>query len=397
MRSIQYSRQYYESIPKKKHDGEHSGKDDYIYFFDPNRFEIYSLKRIANTSQLKKDHIDENSKRNSCADKSKKNYSQENPPKNTDEDRLKRNNVEKYTGNVGNSRQPNIKNDKNNHPEKKLLNSETDSAKKNNDNTTAQKDVSKDIHNDQVDEAKIVRCKTMITAKVLPLCDNIPHTPEVTVEPVIVKIPVVLTECTVSITVMSSLRLEDAILEIERIKENVYLEQCEFIPNSEGGMPGTGVLFINGFIRKNIEYTAKSHNDKGISCGKVKHVTVKVPFNCATRVAFNTLPKFKPNISNCEVEILQTSIDASNLCEENIISPDVREQNFKIIEFFNEKVFCELVSAEIIESDIIESKINKECKTPSDQATHNITEKIVLSLTIKLLQNQNVEISGKNQ
>ncbi|GCD10758.1 CsxC family protein [Clostridium tagluense] len=265
-----------------------------------------------------------------------------------------------------------------------------------NHNTIPIEEFSKDTLNNQVDEVKIVNFKTVVTSEMLPLCENIIHTSEVTVEPVTVKIPVVLTECTLTITVESSLKLEDVVLEIKHIRKNVYLNQCELIPSSEDGKPNTGILFVDGFIRKNIEYTTKDHNDKGVSCGRVKHATAEVPFKCTTRVTFKSYPKFKPNNYQEEVKILKTSIKVSNPCEEGIIGEDNREQNFKIIEYFNEKVSCELISAEIIESDILENPINKEYKIPLEQGFHSITEKVVLSLTIKLLQNQHVDISKKN-
>ena len=262
-----------------------------------------------------------------------------------------------------------------------------------NHNTIAKEEFSKDRCKDQVDDFKIENCKTMVTSEMLPLCDNIPHTSEVTVETVTVKIPVVLAESTITITIESSLKLEDVVLQIKHIRKNVYLNQCKLIPNSENGNPNTGVLFIDGFIRKNIEYTTKDHNYKEVSCGKVKHVTVNVPFKCTTRVMFNTYPKFKPNIYQEEVEILQTSNRVYNSCGVDITGRDIREQSFKMIEFFNEKVFCELISAEIVESDILKNPINKECKTSLEQGFHDITEKVVLFLTVKLLQNQHVEIS----
>jgi hypothetical protein len=75
----------------------------------------------------------------------------------------------------------------------------------------------------------------------------------------------------------------------------------------------------------------------------------------------------------------------------------MREQSFKIFEFFNEKVFCELISAEILESNILESPMDKACKIPLEQEFHDIIEKVVLFLTIKLLQNQHVEIPKKHE
>ncbi|WP_374119136.1 CsxC family protein [Clostridium sp. OS1-26] len=164
------------------------------------------------------------------------------------------------------------------------------------------------------------------------------------------------------------------------------------MPSSEDGKPNTGILFIDGFIRKNIEYITEECTRKGVSNRKVKHSTVKVPFKCTTRVKFKTQPKFTPTTPQDEVELLETNIRVCGPCEESVIGRDVCEQSFKFTEFFNEKVFCELISAEIVEVDILENSTNKDYKSSAEQTFHNITEKAVLFLTIKLLQNQHVEI-----
>ncbi|MBK5240077.1 CsxC family protein [Clostridium sp.] len=248
-------------------------------------------------------------------------------------------------------------------------------------------------YNGQVDESTTQNCKTKVISEMLPLCESNQHTSEVNLDTVTVKIPVVLTESTVTITIESYIKLDEVVLQIKRIRKNVYLNQCKLIPNSESGKPNTGILFIDGFIRKNIEYITKEHNDKGVTCEKVKHDTVKVPFKCSTRVTFNAYPKFIPNTNQDEVEILQTSNKVFNPCGEDITVSDTLEQSFKTIEFFNEEVFCELISAEIVESDILENSINKDSTGDLQQGFYNITEKVVLFLTIKLLQNQHVEIS----
>ena len=244
----------------------------------------------------------------------------------------------------------------------------------------------------QKNKCSIDNCKAKFSSETLPLCENIPHTSDVTTGPITVRIPVVLTECNIIITVQSSIKLEDIVLEIKHIKKNVFLNQCKLIPNSEDDKPNTGILFLAGFIRKNIEYFAKEHNDKGVLYGKLKHATVDVPFKCTTKVTFKTPPKFKATTYEDEVEILQTNIDVCNPCEEGIAGRDTREQNFRLIEFFNEKVFCELISAEFVESDIFKNSTNKECNLSHEQTVHDITEKLALFLTIKLLQNQNVVI-----
>jgi hypothetical protein len=230
---------------------------------------------------------------------------------------------------------------------------------------------------------------------------NNSHTSDITVGRITVRIPVVLAECNISLNIHSSCKLEDTVLEIKRIKKNAYLNQCKLIPNSENDKPNTGILFLSGFIRSNIEYSTKEHNDKGVLKGvlnwKLKNATVKVPFKCSTRVKFNTLPKFKVNTNQDEIEMLQTNIEVHNGCGGDVTGRDIREQSFRSIEFFNEKVFCELISAEFIstefiESNIIENPINKECKLTLQEKFDVITENVVLFLTIKLLQKQNVII-----
>ncbi|GAA0077259.1 hypothetical protein UT300005_16370 [Clostridium sp. CTA-5] len=248
-------------------------------------------------------------------------------------------------------------------------------------------------HINQKDRCNIETCKTTVSSETLPICENIPHTSDTTTLPVTVNIPVVLTECNITITIESLLKLEDNILEIKHIRKNAYLNQCKLIQNSENDKPNTGILFLSGFIRKNIEYSTNEYNFRGVLNGKLKHITIDIPFKCTTRVIFKTPPKFKTNTHPDKAEILQTNIGMCNPCKEDLNGRDIREQNFRSIEFFNEKVFCELISAEFLESDILENTTNKKCKPNHEQTFHDINEKVVLFLTIKLLQKQNVLIS----
>ncbi|MBC8062898.1 MAG: hypothetical protein H7Y18_19890 [Clostridiaceae bacterium] len=314
----------------------------------------------------------------------------------------------------------NRKHYKNSYPKRKPLNLSLDDSEENNNNVRLETDIEdksskgledKDYtryqdlydedffeeddyaiekeHKNKVGKVIVEDCKIKVTSEVLPLCENIPHTCEVTVGPVIVKIPVVLAECTVTITSMSSLGLEDFVLEINPIRKSVYLNQCNFIPEIEDGKYNTGIIFLEGFIRKNIEYTIKDHNQKGVSCLKVKNITVNVPFKCTTRVTFKTLPMFKSNTYQDVEKALENN-------EEYVTGRDIQEQGFRMIEFFNEKVFCQLISAEIVESDILENTIDSECKKTLEQGFHRITESVVIFLTIRLLQNQQVEILRRN-
>ncbi|MFA6941935.1 MAG: hypothetical protein WCQ54_13315, partial [Clostridiaceae bacterium] len=58
--------------------------------------------------------------------------------------------------------------------------------------------------------------KISVISEVLPLCENMVHTSPASKEQIIVKIPVVLAECTAAINIDSSIKLDDNILEIKR-------------------------------------------------------------------------------------------------------------------------------------------------------------------------------------
>ena len=61
----------------------------------------------------------------------------------------------------------------------------------------------------------------------------------------------------------------------------------------------------------------------------------------------------------------------------------------------NEKPFTELVRADIAEVDI-HTDPYKDCHTPTEQLFTKLTEKVVVNLTLKVLQNQQVRVTALN-
>ena len=61
-----------------------------------------------------------------------------------------------------------------------------------------------------------------------------------------IKIPKVLSEFIIQIDTESKIRLNERAYEIKRIENQVFLTQCRYIPP-------TDKVFIEGYIRKNIE------------------------------------------------------------------------------------------------------------------------------------------------
>ncbi|SHE28008.1 CsxC family protein [Caloramator proteoclasticus] len=187
-----------------------------------------------------------------------------------------------------------------------------------------------------------------------------------------VKIPVVLAEFTVQIDTEADITLPEDAIDIKFIDKNVYLTQCHLIP-------GTNKVYLSGYVRKNIVYsTLGGVTGKGIA-GNIRHATLNVPFDCVTEVCFERYPKIYSTPPKKEVEFLDCKKPGKNM----------KEDNYKHVEIFNERVYCELENAYIYETDIkLDSRPVRGFET--EEVFRCIKEKMVVYVTIKLLQNQQV-------
>lgn len=206
----------------------------------------------------------------------------------------------------------------------------------------------------------------VIESKTLNECDNHQWRPGYA------KIPVVLGEFTVQVDVEAKIKLEEPAIEIKRIKKNVFLTQCRFIA-------GTDKLFLSGFVRKNIEFATKKCVTESAISGDIKDTTVFIPFHCVTKVRLDRYPVLFENGITSETEYL----------DKKSTGKDINEKDLADFENFNEKIFCELVSAQIFEADIDnDSEFIKEF--PKEHEFQTFTEKMVIYITLKLLQKQQV-------
>ena len=238
-------------------------------------------------------------------------------------------------------------------------------------------------------------CAT-VTTQVQSLTRQVSVTPDVIrCGSVYVKIPVVLAELNITIPVEATITLDKEAIEIKRIKKNVYLTQSRIVPFSQDSRPDTGILFIAGFIRKNIEYATQTCPIVGSPnvCGDIRHCTVEVPFNFTTRINFIREPIFVENTIPSELEFFTDELKGCDDCADPVIGRNPCDQSFFFTEFFNEKPFTELVRADIAEIDI-HTHPDSYCKTPTEQKFTKLTEKVVVNLTLKVLQKQQVKINA---
>ena len=243
---------------------------------------------------------------------------------------------------------------------------------------------------------KVIECQpkkehaVVIKDETISSCVNVPTDIQAITSGVIAKIPVVLAELRLQININSIIELPEYAYEIKNIKKKIKVTQCLLIRD-------TGILFIKGFVRKNIDYSTRSGSSSRSFHGDIRHYTVDVPFTCTTEVTFNGfLPA--PVIDNTSKEFeyfMQQDLSGPNFAtKDKLLSSDTTEYNQISTEEFNELPYCELIRAEIVEFD---EALNPTAFSHShmpfeERKFKKIEEKMVLYLTLKLLQNRQVAI-----
>lgn len=216
-------------------------------------------------------------------------------------------------------------------------------------------------------------------------CVNSPIQIQSIGDDVVAKIPVVLAELDVQFNVSARIKLPEYALEIKNIKKRLKITQCLLLEN-------TNMLFIKGYVRKNIDYsTAECRNDEGV-CGEIHHCTVDVPFECTTPVTFNGIDPAEiiPTTSQ-EFEYFRRGKLPNDFAEKDkLLSGDLSEYNQISTEFYNELPFCELISCRIVEFDEYINRRHLIAGPFEERVFDEIEEKMVINLVLKILQNRQV-------
>ncbi|MEW8974320.1 MAG: CsxC family protein, partial [Tissierellaceae bacterium] len=227
-----------------------------------------------------------------------------------------------------------------------------------------------------------------ITSKTLDICSNFPITPTGIIDGVIAKIPVVLAQLVVPFHISSTINLPKKAFEIKDIKKRLKLTQCLLLQP-------TNILFIKGFLRKDIDYSTRVYSNNEILYGDIQHCTVDVPFECSTAVNFFKQPlelikNTKREFQYLKEEPHQASPDKKSAST----SGDWSEFNQLSEEFFNELPFCKLLSSNITEfNEYIDRKLLSSTGISSKEEFFiQIEEKMVIELKLEILQNQPVVI-----
>ncbi len=198
----------------------------------------------------------------------------------------------------------------------------------------------------------------------------------------ILKVPVVLAEKTIQVVVEANIPLSPAATEIKRVTKNVFLEQVKLVPvrfvrigETDFFRVTRAKLFVSGFIRKDIEYASSACN------GALQDRIAEVAFSGFTEITADQFLTFP---------IIGVSEDSKAffLNEKNDLTPRLDKYFFQNLVKYNEQPYGELVAANFYELDF--SPVNVDIKGQFS----TLREKIVMDLTLKILQVQQMQVQA---
>jgi hypothetical protein len=220
------------------------------------------------------------------------------------------------------------------------------------------------------------------------------HDPQVCIGKIITKVPVVLAELTLQINVDAVIEFPEPVLEIKDIKKHIKLTQCRLL------LP-TNKLFIKGFVRKNIQYASPSKDiaasTKNSVASDIHSLTADIPFQCVTEIKKFITPPVMPQTNNrSEFDFLVSLPLPQGFPEKDELqSNDLSQFHQESTQFYNELPFCELIKSKIIEWDEAINRGPLPHASPLGEGYFTkVEEKMVLDITIKVLQKQQVRITS---
>lgn len=222
-----------------------------------------------------------------------------------------------------------------------------------------------------------------------------------------IRVPVRLGTYDVRTHLVADIKFPHPVMEIKDIKKRVIITQCRLmtrVQGTQGATPrGPYPLFIEGYVRKNIQYASPCHNDKG-ECvsAEMKSLTVKIPFTCWTSVMLDVAAILPVSNTRSEFDFFRAQELGKGFPEKDkFLSSDISQFHQASTGFYNDLPFCELVSHDIVEWDEATDRrsINGGYgeDSPVDEGFfHHMVEKMMLTFRIRVLQEQLVEVNNDN-
>lgn len=211
----------------------------------------------------------------------------------------------------------------------------------------------------------------VLNPKVLKECKNHFNSSEIDSYIIPMKVPVIVAGVKVFIDIENKVKLGSHATAIKRINRRVFLRQCTLITKAKK-------LFLNGIIRKSIEYSEPNFKNNSTLSGKIKNITVYVPFSCVTDVDYIVDPEIEEKNSTALITLSKSNVKEETLSETyNEITP----------------IYCEIINADFKELNIKEDLKSYIRESPDIYFFKSITQKMVMNLTIRLIQNQRIFVN----
>ncbi|WP_287823304.1 hypothetical protein [Clostridium sp.] len=187
-----------------------------------------------------------------------------------------------------------------------------------------------------------------------------------------IKAPVIISVAKVYINVENKVELSSYATAIKHINRKVSLKKYTLIPKAKK-------LFLSGSIRKSIEYSEPTSKNNSTIEGGIKNITIFVPFKCVTDVTYIVDPDVQEKSSVNFVTLSKTGTKEETLSEAyNEVAP----------------VYCEIVSIDFKELNIKEDIKPYAYKVPDIYTFKTLTQKMVMYLTVRLIQDQRIFIKA---
>ena len=204
--------------------------------------------------------------------------------------------------------------------------------------------------------------------------------------PFIARMPVVISQSRVHIHVESRIKLDQPVADIRNCKRDVYLTGCKLL---DAGNKRSGKIYLDGYIKEGLEYAAIADVSEERIRGDVRHLTVKVPFECTAKVEYYLPPAIKGAAGLLSVELLETGRGT----EESFFARcGERAAGLPCGIKRAERLYCEVEEAQVAEMDIIKARTFFGKDGVDERMFDAVIEQLSISVTFTLLQNQLVNI-----
>lgn len=198
------------------------------------------------------------------------------------------------------------------------------------------------------------------------------------------KVDVVIAEFDAFINSESVIHLAKPAFEIKRIEKEVFLNEARFVPTKFDYRKGKvieGIVFLEGILRKNVEYASLTCTGKSALGGEINDTTARVKFLTTVVVRdFVNFPIIKPSPEN----------ETTRYFDKKALGKSKKESDRRTLEILNEPILAEIEETDVIDADI-NVKGTPIAGFPHEEQFNKFVDKAVIRIRIKLLQKQQVK------